>query len=369
MSANLLDHFASLEDPRIERNKLHLLPDILFLVVSAVCSGAKGWESIEDFGHSKLDWLQRFVPLANGIPSHDCIEYVMTRLSPVRFRECFISWTQAVKQESEDVIAIDGKTARGSRDRVNGGKALHMVSAWACDNRLVLAQEATDEKSNEITAIPKLLKLLELKGCIVTLDAMGCQRDIAKQIHQQQGDYIMGLKGNQSTLQDAVADYFATAKTHQFRSVPHDYTEETDKDHGRLDSRRYWITEDLSTLPRPERWAGLRSIGMVERECTQGDKVTVEQRLFISSIPADAKRFAKAVRGHWGIENVLHWRLDVTLSEDASRIRKGNGPAMMTCIRHLCVNLFEREGSKLSLPKKQNKAAWEDDFRTKVLFP
>ncbi|MGB0361025.1 MAG: ISAs1 family transposase, partial [Endozoicomonas sp.] len=253
-------------------------------------------------------------------------------------------------------------------DRSGGSRALHMVTAWACRNRLVLAQEATDEKSNEITAIPKLLKLLELKGCIVTLDAMGCQREIAKQIREQKGDYVMGLKGNQSNLHDAVADYFQTAQAHQFHSVPYAYAEEVDKGHGRLDIRRYWVTEDLSTLPKPDQWAGLRSIGMVERECIQGAKVTVEQRLFISSISADAERFAKAVRGHWAIENTLHWRLDVTLSEDASRIRKGNGPAMMTCIRHLCVNLFEREGSNLSLPKKQNKAAWEDDYRAKVLF-
>jgi len=178
----------------------------------------------------------------------------------------------------------------------------------------------------------------------------------------------MGLKGNQSSLHDAVDDYFTTAKVHQFHAVPHAYSEDIDKDHGRLDIRRYWITEDLSTLPHPEHWAGLRSIGMVERECLQGDRTTVEQRFFIASIPADARRFAKAVRGHWGIENTLHWRLDVTLSEDASRIRKGNRLAMMTCIRHLCLNLFEREGSKLSLPKKQNKAAWSDDYRANVLF-
>ena len=256
MNANLLDHLATLDDPRIDRNKRHALPDILFLVVSAVCSGAKGWEAIEDFGHSKLDWLRHFVPLVNGVPSHDCIQYVMTRLSPVAFRECFMNWTQAVKQEAEDIVAVDGKTARGSHDRANGGKALHMVTAWACRNRLVLAQEASDEKSNEITAIPKLLKLLELKGCIVTLDAMGCQRKIAKQIRKQKGDYVMGLKGNQSNLHDAVADYFATAQSHQFRSVPHAYTEESDKAHGRLDLRRYWRTADLSTLHAPEKWVG-----------------------------------------------------------------------------------------------------------------
>lgn len=368
MSASLLEYFSTLEDPRIERNKRHALLDILVLVVSAVCSNAKGWEAIEDFGHAKQEWLRQFVPLANGVPSHDCIGYVMTRLSPVKFRECFINWTQAVKREVPEVVAIDGKTARGSRDRTKGNSPLHRVTAWGCENRLVLAQEATDDKSNEITAIPKLLELLELKGCIVTLDAMGCQRAIAQQVKEQEGDYVMGLKGNQSNLHEAVDDYFTLAQQRGFRAVPHAYTEEVDKDHGRLEIRRYWITEDLSTLPEPKLWTGLRSIGMVERECTQGGNTTVERRFFIASIPADAKLFAKAVRGHWGIENTLHWRLDVTFSEDASRIRTGNGPAMMTSIRHLCINLFEREGSKLSLPKKQNKAAWDDAFRAKVLF-
>lgn len=368
MGASLLEHFGTLEDSRIDRNKRHALLDILVLVISATCSHAKGWEAIEAFGHAKLDWLRQFVPLANGVPSHDCIEYVMSRLSPVKFRECFISWTQAVKQEIGEVIAIDGKTARGSRDRLNQCNPLHMVTAWACENRLVLAQEATDEKSNEITAIPKLLDLLELKGCIVTLDAMGCQRAIAEQIKDQEGDYVMGIKANQGTLHEAVQDYFVTARHYDFKSVAYSYAEEIDKDHGRLEIRRYWITEDLSTLPNTERWKGLLSIGLVERECIQQGHTSIEQRFFINSIPANAQLFAKAVRGHWGIENTLHWRLDVTLSEDASRIRKGNGPAMMTSIRHLCLNLFEREGSKLSLPKKQNKAAWDDDYRTKVLF-
>ena len=226
----------------------------------------KGWEAIEDFGHAKLDWLRQYVPLVNGVPSHDCIDYVMTRLSPIKFRECFMNGTQAVKREVQEVIAVDGKTARGSHDRANGSKPLHRVTAWACENWLVLAQEATDEKSNEITAIPKLLERLELKGCIVTLDAMGCQRAIAEQIKEQQGDYVMGLKGNQSSLHEAVDDYFTTAREHAFHAVPHADTEALDKDHGRLAIRRYWITEDLTTLPNVEVWRGLRSIGMVERE-------------------------------------------------------------------------------------------------------
>ncbi len=243
-----------------------------------------------------------------------------------------------------------------------------MVSAWAGTNRLVLGQEATEEKSNEITAIPKLLEVLELKGCIVTIDAMGCQKAIAEQIVTQGADYVLGLKGNQSALLEAVEDFFYVAEAGDFAGVRHDFLEEVDKDHGRLERRRYWITEDLRTLPDTEQWKGLRSIGMVERRCWVGDTETVERRFFITSIPADARRFAHAVRGHWGVENRLHWRLDVVFSEDASRIRKGNAPAIMTSIRHLCMNLFEHESSSLRLSQKRRKAAWNDNYRAKVLF-
>ena len=308
--------------------------------------------------------------MANGIPSHDCIAYVLGRIAPKQFRECFIEWTQGVAQQTEgEVIAIDGKTARGSRDRKKARNPLHMVSAWACDNRLVLAQEATEEKSNEITAIPRLLELLSLKGCIVTIDAMGCQQTITTQIIKQEGDYVLGLKGNQGTLHDAVDDFFTTAQERKFKAVEYDYFEEIDKDHGRLEVRRYWVTEHLHTPPNTERWTGLRSIGMVERECWQGEKQTIERRYFINSIAAHAKTFARAVRGHWGIENRLHWRLDVVWGDDACTIRKGNRPAIMTTIKQLCLNLFEQESSKLSLAKKRRKAAWNDSFRAKVMFP
>jgi predicted transposase YbfD/YdcC len=369
VTACLIEHFSPLDDPRIDRKKLHKLIDIIVLSVSAVASGADGWEAIEDFGKEKLDWLRKFVPLENGVPSHDCIAYVLSRVSPHQFRECFMSWTQAVMKEVDgEVIAVDGKTARGSHDRKNKRNPLHMVSAWACQNRLVLGQEATQEKSNEITAIPKLLALLELKGCIVTIDAMGCQRAIAEQIIDQNGDYVLGLKGNQGKLHEAVEDFFTAADANQFSEVAHDDLEEVDKDHGRLEIRRYWITEELRTLPDTLSWKGLRSIGMVERECLQGDTRTVERRYFINSIPAKADRFARAVRGHWGVENPLHWRLDVVFGDDASRIRKGNGPAIMTSIRHLCMNLFESESSSMSLAKKRRKAAWNDDYRAKVIF-
>ncbi|MGD8275473.1 MAG: ISAs1 family transposase [Thiohalocapsa sp.] len=369
MSASILEHFAPVPDFRVERNKLYPLPEILLLVVSALISGADGWEAIEQFGRAKLDWLRKFAPFAHGIPSHDCIAYVLSGLSPKAFQECFVSWTRAVSAATGgELVAVDGKTARGSRDRRRGKSALHMVSAWGCRNRLVLGQEATAEKSNEITAIPKLLELLELKGCIVTIDAMGCQARIAEQIVAQGADYVLGLKGNQGTLHEEVEGFFATALAGDFAGVAHDYTEETDKDHGRLEVRRYWITEELSTLSDVPRWCALRSIGLVERECWSGDHHTIEQRLFINSIGADAKRFAHAVRGHWGVENRLHWRLDVVFNEDASRIRKGNAPAIMTAIRHLCMNLFEQEPSKRRLSQKRREAAWNDDYRAKVIF-
>ena len=369
MSANFLEHFAPLQDPRVKRNQRHALFDIVLLVVCAVASGADGWEAIEQFGREKLDWLRKFAPFANGVPSHDCIANVVSRLTPKGFGECFRSWTQAVADTSGgQVVAVDGKSARGSRDRRRGRSALHMVSAWACSNRLVLGQEATEEKSNEITAIPKLLELLELTGCIVTIDAMGCQRAIAAQIIAQGGDYVLGLKGNQSTLQESVEDFFDVAARADFSAVSHDFHQEIDKDHGRLEVRRYWVSDDLRTLPDNPLWAGLRSIGMVERHCTIGTTETVERRYFINSIPAQATRFANAVRDHWGVENRLHWRLDVLFGDDASRIRKGNAPAIMTTIRHLCLNLFEQESSKLRMSQKRRKAAWNDNYRAKVVF-
>ena len=354
MTASIQEHFSPLEDPRIERNKRHQLMDIVILVICAVVSGADGWEAIEQFGKEKLTWLRQFAPFANGVPSHDRIADVISRLSVKGFRECFMSWTAAVTRTTGgEVISVDGKTGRGSQDRKRGRKALHMVSAWAGANRLVLGQEATEEKSNEITAIPKLLELLELTGCIVTIDAMGCQREIAAQIITAGGDYVLGLKGNQSTMQEAVEDFFTVAQGGEFAGVKHDFFEEVDKDHGRLEIRRYWITEELRTLPNTEQWMGLSSIGMVERICAIGDTQTSERRFFLNSIGADARRFAHAVRGHWGVENRLHWRLDVVFSDDASRIRKGNAPAIMTSIRHLCMNLFEHEPSSLRLSQKR----------------
>jgi predicted transposase YbfD/YdcC len=369
MTASIIEHFSGLEDPRMARKRLHALMDIIVLVICGVISGAEGWEAIEEFGHEKLDWLRHFIPLKNGIPSHDCIAYVISRLSIKGFRECFRSWSQAVAQQTEgQVINVDGKTARGSRDRNQSRNPLHMVSAWANDNRLVLGQEAVDDKSNEITAIPKLLALLELTGCIVTIDAMGCQREIASQIIEQGGDYVLSLKGNQTGLHTAVQEFFDTAARHDYAQVKYDFKEELDKGHGRLETRRYWITGHLETLPAVDQWKGLASIGMVERLCWMGEKETCERRYFINSLAPDAKRFAKAVREHWGIENRLHWRLDVLFHEDANRIRRGNAPTIMTTIRHLCLGLCDADSSRGSLAKKRRKASWNDNYRANLVF-
>lgn len=368
MTTSIAESFSCIEDPRIDRKKLHSLSDILVLTVCAMLSGADGYEAIEEFGQNKEAWLRTFLPLKNGIPSHDCIRYVLIQLAPEQLQSCFIEWVNAIRKDIPEVIAVDGKTSRRSHNRRKGLSALHMVSAWGTANRLVLGQEATQEKTNEITAIPALLKRLELEGCIVTIDAMGCQREIAKQIIEQKGDYVLGLKGNQGLLHEAVEDYFQMASRSGFTHIPHDYHEDVDKGHGRLEVRKHWILDDLSTLPKIAQWKGLCSIGMVQRECTIAEETTVETRYFITSIKAEAKVFAHAVRSHWGVENSLHWCLDVTFREDESRIRTGNAPAIMSMIRHICLNLLQKESSKLSMKKKRLKAAWNDDFRHKLLF-
>ena len=368
MSSCISDYFSKIEDPRINRNKLHTLSDILTLTICAMLSGADGYESIEEFGHNKKTWLKTFIPLHNGIPSHDCIRYVLIKLPPKELQTAFISWVNFIKEKIPEVVAIDGKTAKGSQSKKQGLAGLHMVSAWASSNKLVLGQEATEEKSNEITAIPALLKLLELKNCIVTIDAMGCQLKIAEQIIKQEANYVFGLKGNQGLLHKEVIEYFKIALASDFNELEHDFYEETEKKHGRYDVRRYWVVNAPKNLHRAKQWEGLQTIGMVERESTIADKTTKETRYFISSLKEDAKVFAKAVRSHWGIENNLHWCLDVTFREDDSRIRTGNAPACMSTFRHICLNLLQKESSKLSIKKKKLKAAWNDDFRSKVLF-
>lgn len=369
MSVGIIKHFSVLKDPRIERKKLHSLMDIMVLTIFAMLSGAEGWEAIEEFGHEKEEWLRKYIELKNGIPSHDCIAYVISLLSPNEFQQCFRSWVAEISESLEiKSIRIDGKTLRGSKCTKKKRNPLHLVSAWASEARLVLGQEAVDEKSNEITAIPKLLRLLELKGCVVTIDAMGCQHAIARQIKEQGGDYCISLKGNQSSLHDSVKDFFSISEENKFNGVTHSAYQETDKEHGRLETRKYYITEHLETLPNIEKWEGFKSIGMVIREIFDGEEKKTERRYFINSISANAAQFAGATRGHWEIENRLHWRLDVTLREDACRIRKGNAPAIVGTIRHMCLGLLDADVTPGSLAKKRRKAAWNDSYRASLLF-
>lgn len=369
MCSDLITQLSLVEDPRSDKNKLYPLQEILLLCICGVVSGADGWEAIADFGRQRLSWLRGFLPFANGIPSQDCLGWVMARLSRRAFQEAFVAWTQSVARLTQgEVVAIDGKTLRRSHDRRNGQRAIHMVSAWANANHLSLGQVATEAKSNEITAIPELLDLLELKGCIVSIDAMGCQAAIAERIVAQGADYVLALKDNQPELHEAVKDYFETARSGNFAHVSLDTCEHTDASHGRCEVRRCWVVEDLNTLPEPSRWAGLRSIARVDTERHHAGQISHETRYYLTTLAPNARQVADAVRAHWGVENRLHWVLDVTFREDESRIRRNHAPANFNTLRQFALNLLRREPSAISVKRKRFTAALDDRFRGKVVF-
>ena len=367
-SLDLLEHLSVIRDPRIERNKKHELSEMLFVAVCAAISGAEGWSDIVEFAQAKQDWLRRFVRLDNGIPVDDTFARVLSRVSPQALQECLVKWTQSLCERGEgEVIAIDGKTVRRSHDRRRGQGPLHLVRAWATTAGLALAQVATEVKSNEIVAIPVLLRYLELKGAIITIDAMGCQRDIAAQIVEQGGDYVLAVKGNQGSLHDSIVDFFDTARAEDFRGVTHTYYEQTDAGHGRVEVRRCWASAHLEGLPHREQWAGLQSIAMVEGERHIAGKVSVERRYFIASLTAAAEPIAQAVRAHWQVENGCHWVLDMTFREDDSRIRRGHGAENFSTLRHFALNLVKRHAPKLSVRKKRIRAGYSDTFREELL--
>ena len=371
--ASIMDHFQDLEDPRIERSKRHQLLDIVAIAVSAVICGADSWVYVEMFGKSKEEWFRTFLDLPNGIPSHDTFGEVFSRLDPERFQQCFMEWTQAVADLLPgEVVAIDGKTVRRSHDKRAGKGAIHLVSAWASANTLTLGQVKTEEKSNEITAIPRLLEMLELNGCIVTIDAMGCQKEIAKGILEGGADYLLAVKGNQGQLYQDVRDLFEGGDGLGLNGVPHDYATTLNKGHGRIERRECWSIGDpacLEYLSTAGDWSGLRSVVKVEcRRETEGG-TTVQARYYISSLEASAHRQLAAVRAHWSIENSLHWSLDVTFREDQSRIRKDNAPQNMATLRQISHNLLKRETSlKVGIQGKRLQAGWREDYLLKVLL-
>ena len=365
----IIDCFASLTDPRIFLKTRHKLIDIIVITLCAVLAGADEWTEIASFGRSKEQWFRNFLELPFGIPSHDTFGRVFSKICPEEFEKCFLDWVRAsFPNIGPQVVAIDGKTLRRSYDRSSNKAAIHMVSAWATENRLVLGQIKTEEKSNEITAIPELLRALALRGCIVTIDAMGCQKQIVKQIVEQGADYVISLKGNQGTLHKEVELLFQDAKEKGFKDLAHDTCETTDGEHGRIETRRFTTTSEVDWFEEKSKWKKLTSLGMVESRREIGDKITDETRYFISSLPSDAATFARACRGHWGIENGLHWTLDIAFREDDSRIRLGHAANNLAIIRHFALNLIKQDKKrKIGVKGSRKRAGWDLNYLQHLL--
>jgi predicted transposase YbfD/YdcC len=361
-------HFRKLKDPRIDRHKRHLLLDIIVISLCAVLCGAKDWQQVETFGNQRLDWLRRFLQLPNDIPSHDTFERVFDRIDPRAFQQGFQSWVAAIAEKLNiKHIAIDGKTLRGSGSSKLG--PLHLVSAWATEQYLSLGQVATAEKSNEITAIPELLELLELHGAVVTIDAMGCQKAIASKIIERKGNYALMVKENQPKLLEDIENAVGRALESDFKGIEHDQYSTEDRGHGRVEKRHYTILLDPTGIKQKDDWKGLCVVGMCVRERQVGTaEPTTQTSYFIGSKVMSAKSYAKVLRNHWGIENNLHWQLDVSFAEDANRFTKRNGAENLALLRKLALMMLKRHPSKQSLACKQWNAALNPQFLEEVLF-
>jgi predicted transposase YbfD/YdcC len=375
---SLVEYFATLTDPRVNRTKEHPLVNVLVIgVCTLLCSG-ETFNDMEDFGEAKREWFATFLDLSHGIPSHDTFNRVFSAINPQEFLEAFLSWTQSVRQAVPDeIVAMDGKALRRALNKDQNAQVI--VSAWAEDNGLVLGQWKVEEKSNEITAIPRLLRVLELAGCIVTLDAMGCQKEIAREIKEADAEYVLGLKGNQQTVHDEVKKFLdeavAESKSWKPPGTPTNPGMErlaskktVEKDHGRLETREYYQSTDLSWFADLSKWEGLRSVGMVESTREVDGKISKERRYYLSSLPLGIDRFARAVRGHWGIENKLHWVLDVQFGEDQSRARNGYAAENLATLRRFALNLLKSDKTKKrGIRGKQLNASWDHTYLLRLL--
>jgi predicted transposase YbfD/YdcC len=375
---SLIEHFATIADPRVNRTRDHELIDILVLAICALLCRAETFNDMEDFGNAKLDWFKTFLALPNGIPSHDTFNRVFQALDPKQFQEAFLNWTQSVRQAiPNEIVAMDGKALR--RALTDSKNPRYIVSAWAEDNGLVLGQLKVDEKTNEITAVPQLLRTLELSGCIVTLDAMGCQKNIAKEIKEADADYVLALKGNQGTVHHEVKAFLdqtvAEAQAQPSAGLSTSIAAArlvsrkiVEKDHGRLETREYFQSAELGWFADKNQWEGLQSVGMVQATREINGQISTERRYYLSSLPLDIERFARAVRGHWGIENKLHWVMDVRFGEDQSRARNGHAAENLATLRRLALNLLKTDKTKKrGIRGKQNNASWDHAYLLRLL--
>jgi predicted transposase YbfD/YdcC len=371
LSDSFVQHFGNIEDPRRQAGLRHQLVEVMFIAICAIIAGADDWVAIERFGQAKKRWFQKFLPLKHGIPSHDTFGDVFSVLDPEQFAEAFIGWMQMIATVS-GVIALDGKTIRRSFDKALGKSAIHMVSAWSAANRLILGQVKVDDKSNEITALPQLLALLVIKGCLVTIDAMGCQTEIAEQIVAQGGDYLLAVKKNQKYLYEDVAHLFQHAVPENFTAEGFDEARTVDKQHGRLEIRHCQLIskpEWLDYLRARHNWKGLQSVIKIWAERQIGGKKSCESRYYLCSRAASAADLLEGVRAHWGVENNVHWVLDVIFAEDASRTRTGYGQQNLATMRRIAINMLNQEQSrKESLKGKRQLAGWDESYLERIVF-